>query len=103
MASFSTSPTTAGWERKPEGIGRVVDRAATGGESKMSGSVQDSERARVIAAVDEALVLDLAKRVIEIPSATGEEENFARFLVVTMREAGFRAKLRKSTPGASTP
>jgi acetylornithine deacetylase/succinyl-diaminopimelate desuccinylase-like protein len=65
----------------------------------MIASTQDAEQARIIAAVDETLVLDLAKRVIEIPSATGEEEGFARFLVGTMREAGFEAKLQEIYPG----
>src|SRR6478609_11740388 len=65
----------------------------------MIASTQDAEQARVIAAVDETLVLELAKRVIEIPSATGEEEGFARFLVATMRESGFEAKLQEIYPG----
>ena len=54
---------------------------------------------RIIEAVDESLVLDLARRVIEIPSATGEEEDFARFLVDTMRDAGFTARLQEIYPG----
>jgi acetylornithine deacetylase/succinyl-diaminopimelate desuccinylase-like protein len=53
----------------------------------------------IVDAVDESLVLDLARRVIEIPSATGEEEDFARFLVETMRSAGFGAKLQEIYPG----
>jgi len=54
---------------------------------------------RIAGAVDESLVLDLAQRVIEVPSATGEEEDFARFLVDTMQRFGFSAKLQEIYPG----
>lgn len=53
----------------------------------------------IVEAIDESLVLDLAQRVIEIPSATGEEEGFARFLVDTMRGLGFTAKLQEIYEG----
>ena len=54
---------------------------------------------RIAGAVDQSLVLDLAQRVIEVPSATGEEEDFARFLVDTMQRFGFSAKLQGIYPG----
>ena len=53
----------------------------------------------IMDAVDESLVLDLAQRVIEIPSPTGEEEDFARFLVANMRDVGFTTKLQEIYPG----
>jgi acetylornithine deacetylase/succinyl-diaminopimelate desuccinylase-like protein len=59
----------------------------------------DATRRSIVAAVDDSLVLDLARKVIEIPSPTGEEEPFARFLVDTMREAGFTAATQEIYPG----
>ena len=88
----------AGSERRIEAIGAGGPGVSRGNRT-MIASTQDAEQARIIAAVDETLVLDLAKRVIEIPSATGEEEGFARFLVGTMRESGFEAKLQEIYPG----
>jgi acetylornithine deacetylase len=65
----------------------------------MNDTAHDSTADRIMEAVDESLVLDLARRVIEIPSATGEEEDFARFLVDTMHQAGFSARLQEIYPG----
>ena len=65
----------------------------------MNDTLVDTESQRIIDSVDESLVLDLAKKVIEIPSPTGEEENFARFLVGTMREAGFQSRMQEIYPG----
>jgi len=48
----------------------------------------------VESAIDESLIVDLAKRVIETPSPTGEEGGFARLLVSEMTELGLRAELQ---------
>lgn len=65
----------------------------------MNDALSDSESLRVADAVDEALVLDLAKQVIEIPSPTGEEESFARFLVRSLSDLGFASRLQEIYPG----
>jgi acetylornithine deacetylase/succinyl-diaminopimelate desuccinylase-like protein len=62
-------------------------------------STPDATRRSIVAAVDDALVLAFAKQVIEIPSPTGEEEGFARFLVDTMRRFKFSATLQEIYPG----
>lgn len=58
-----------------------------------------SERQQILDAVDNSLVLDLAKQVIEIPSPTGQEAAFARFLVDQMADVGFEARLQEIYEG----
>lgn len=65
----------------------------------MNDLVIDATTRRIVESVDESLVLDLARKVIEIPSPTGEEGAFAAFLVDTMLRTGFKATLQEIYPG----
>jgi len=58
-----------------------------------------TERERIVAAIDRDLLIDLAVQSIEIPSPTGYEENYARFLVDQMSQIGFEAELQEIYEG----
>lgn len=67
-----------------------------------AGHIPDALRAwaeQAIATVTADELIDLTRRMVDIPSPTGDEQAFAEFAVAAMRQAGLDARYQPIVPG----